>query len=144
VIAVDTNVLVYAVVEAAPEHAAARAVLEELAGGAASWAIPWPCVHEYLRVVTHPRALAMPLTQRQARENVAALASAPGVVLLAETDRHLQVLEAVLAESGVTGNLVHDAHVAALCREHGVRELVTGDADFARFRGFEVRNPFRT
>ena len=71
-----------------------------------------------------------------------AILGSPSLVLLSETGRHPAILEEVLRESGASGNLVHDAHIAALCREHGVRELLTADADFARFRGFEVANPF--
>lgn len=64
------------------------------------------------------------------------------VLVYAQTDRHADVLDAVLRESGATGNLVHDAHIVALCREHGVAELLTGDRDFARFTGVTVIDPF--
>lgn len=77
-----------------------------------------------------------------ARADLRAILGSPSLLLLSETDRHAAILEEVLRESGTSGNLVHDAHIAALCREHGVRELLTADADFARFRGIEVANPF--
>jgi toxin-antitoxin system PIN domain toxin len=142
VIAVDTNVLVYAEVKSTPQHRRAVEVLGRLAGGEAPWAIPWPCLYEFLRVVTHPRVFDPPVPVEIARADLRAILESPALLLLSETDRHPAVLEEVLRESGASGNLVHDAHIAALCREHGVRELITGDADFARFRGIEVTNPF--
>lgn len=62
--------------------------------------------------------------------------------MLSETPNHPEVLMRVLKESGVTGNLAHDAHIAALCLEHGITELLSGDRDFARFASLAVRNPF--
>ena len=141
--AVDTNVLVYAEVTTAPHHRRARDLLVGLAQGAEPWAIPWPCVYEFLRVVTHPRVFQPPVPAEVARADLAAILASPSLCLLAETERHPAVLDAVLDESGVTGNLIHDAHIAALCREHGVSELLTGDRDFLRFRGFRVTDPFR-
>lgn len=62
--------------------------------------------------------------------------------LLSETPRHPELMDALIRDTGVTGNLVHDAHIAALCLEHGVRELITGDRDFSRFSALKIRNPF--
>jgi predicted nucleic acid-binding protein len=66
----------------------------------------------------------------------------PTLLLLHETPNHPDVMMRVLKESGATGNLVHDAHIAALCLEHGITELISGDRDFARFPSLTVRNPF--
>jgi hypothetical protein len=140
--AVDTNVLVYAEIRTSPHHAKAVDVLKGLSEGGLPWAIPWPCAYEFLRIVTHPRVYHPPVPLDVARADLASLVASPSAVLLAETPRHAEILDAVLEESGVTGNLVHDAHIAALCREHGVSELVTADADFLRFRGIRVVNPF--
>ena len=63
-------------------------------------------------------------------------------MLLSETPRHAQVMAALISQSGVTGNLMHDAYIAALCMEHGVAELVTGDRDFSRFPSLNIVNPF--
>lgn len=141
-LAVDTNVLVYAAVAASPQHRRARSLLTELAQGTAPWALPWPCCYEFLRVVTHPRVYAPPLPPAAAQGFLAALFASPSLVLLSETSRHAEVLALVLAESGVSGNLMHDAHIVALCREHGVDEIWTADRDFLRFRTPRVRNPF--
>ncbi|HSN90432.1 MAG TPA: TA system VapC family ribonuclease toxin [Anaeromyxobacteraceae bacterium] len=141
-IAVDTNVLVYAEMKATRHHARALELVTSLAEGEAQWAIPWPCLYEFLRVVTHPRVFRPPMALDDARADLRALLGSPSVVLLSETDRHAEILDELLAGSRATGNLVHDVHVAALCREHGVRELLTADVDFGRFKGLRVRNPF--
>ncbi|MGE3524760.1 MAG: TA system VapC family ribonuclease toxin [Gemmatimonadales bacterium] len=142
-IAVDTNILVYAEIVTSARHAQARALLRSLAEGAAAWAIPWPCAYEFLRVVTHPRVFDRPVPAEVARRDLLSILGSPSLRLLAETGRHAEVMDAVLRQSAVAGNLVHDAHIAALCLEHGVSELVTGDRDFGRFEGLRIRDPFR-
>jgi toxin-antitoxin system PIN domain toxin len=142
VVAVDTNVLIYAEITSSSRHAVARDCLRTLAEGPTPWAIAWPCVYEFLRLVTHPRVYHPPVPLETAREDLRSILASPSLVLLAETARHAEVLDMVLAESRATGNLVHDAHIVALCREHGVREIVTGDSDFRRFRGMIVTDPF--
>lgn len=140
--AVDTNVLVLAHHEQAPEHETARDLLTVLAEGDFPWAIPWPCVYEFLRVVTHPRVFHPPLDVDRALRSIGRVLESPTVLLLSESPRHAEVMERVVSEGRASGNLVHDAHIAALCVEHGVRELLTGDRDFTRFEGFTVTNPF--
>ena len=140
--AIDTNVLVYAEVVSSPHHDRSREILEELAEGELPWALPWPCVYEFLRVVTHPRVYHPPTPLEVALSDLRAILGSPCVVLLSETSRHAEVLDRVVRSAGATGNLVHDAHIAALCIEHGVSELITGDRDFARFQGLKVIDPF--
>jgi hypothetical protein len=141
--ALDTNVLVYAEIVSSRHHARARQILGELAGAPEPWAIPWPCVYEFLRVVTHARVYHPPVPLDLALSELARILSSPSLVLLKEGPRHFDVLRTLLASSPATGNLVHDAHIAALCLDHGVSELITGDADFARFEKLRIRNPFR-
>ena len=141
-LAVDTNVLVYAEIETSPFCARARALLKRLSEGRGPWALPWPCLYEFLRVVTHPRVYRPPVPVDRARADLSMILASPSLVLLSQTERHAEILQEVLAESGVAGNLVHDAHIVALCREHGVDELLTADRDFHRFRGLRIRNPF--
>ncbi len=140
--AIDTNVLVFAEIESAPEHEVARELLRELAEGPSPWAIPWPCIYEFLRVVTHPRVFDPPVPAPHALAEVRRLIESPTLLLLGEGPRHLETMEHVIDDSGATGNLIHDAHIAALCLEGGVSELFTGDRDFARFAGLRVTNPF--
>ena len=140
--AVDTNVLVYAEIVGSAHHRRAREILEQLARGAFPWALPWLCVYEFLRLVTHPRVYHPPVPIGVALADLRVILGSPSLVLLSETPRHAEVMEALVRASGVTGNLLHDAHIAALCLEHGVSELITGDRDFARFAALAVVNPF--
>jgi hypothetical protein len=142
VIALDTNVLIFAEITNSPHHHQAREILSSLAEGPIPWSIPWPCVYEFLRVVTHPRVFHPPVPAARALEDIGQILLSPSLVVLRETDRHPAIMRQVIEESGATGNLLHDAHIAALCREHGVGEIVTGDRDFSRFNGLAVTNPF--
>jgi len=140
--AVDTNILIYAEIHSSPHHDVARRLLKELAEGALPWAIPWPCVYEFLRVVTHPRVYYPPVPVSVALQDLRRVLDSPTLVLLQETQNHLDVMMSVIEEAGVSGNLIHDAHIAALCLEHGITEFISGDRDFARFSYLTVRNPF--
>jgi toxin-antitoxin system PIN domain toxin len=141
VIAVDTNLLVYAHREDSPWHDAASTRIIELAEGRAPWAILWPCLHEFLAVVTHPRIYALPTPLVAAVDQINAWLESPTLTLLAESEGYWPELIALLQDGRIAGPQVHDARVAALCRLHGVRELWTADRDFSRFRSLTVRNP---
>jgi toxin-antitoxin system PIN domain toxin len=141
VIAVDTNVLVYAHREDSPWHVAADACVTRLAEGRAPWAIPWPCVHEFLAIVTHPRIFDPPTPAAAALDQVAAWLESPSVTLLHEGASHWATLKGLLIAGKVSGPQVHDARVAVLCLDHGVSELWTADRDFNRFPRLSVRNP---
>ncbi len=140
-IAVDTNILVYAHREDAPFHEAARGRLQELAEGSALWAIPWPCLHEFLAIATHPRIFAPPTPLARALDQVEAWLGSPSLVLLAEDELYWQRLRPLLEAARVAGPQVHDARIAAVCAAHGVRELWSADRDFGRFRELAVVNP---
>ncbi len=140
-IAVDTNILVYVHREDSAWHAAALEAVTRLAEQRAPWAIPWPCLHEFLAIATHPRIYVPPTPLAGACAQVDAWLESPSLVLLAETDEYWQVLRACALDGRITGPLVHDARVAALCLAHGVRELWTQDRDFGRFPALNTRNP---
>ena len=140
-IAVDTNVLVHAHRRDLESHEAAARAMSTLAEGGAPWALPWPCVHEFLAIVTHHRIFQPPSTAAEALSQVNAWCESPTLVLLGESDVHLRTLEKLLLESQTTGPRVHDARVAAICLQHGVTELWTADRDFTRFPGLATRNP---
>ena len=140
-IAVDTNILVYAHREDTPWHEAASRRLAELAEGRAAWAIPWPCLHEFLAIVTHPRIYHPPSPLEVALAQVEAWLESPSLVLLAETPGYWPELRATLKASRVAGPAVHDARIAALCELHGVQELWTADRDFSRFTKTHAINP---
>ena len=141
-IAVDTNILVYAHREESPWHDVALMRITELAEGRSSWAIPWPCIHEFLAIVTHPRIYSPPTPLANAIDQVEAWFESPSLVLLAETEGYWPELRFALEQGRISGPQVHDARVAAICQDHGVRELWTADRDFGRFPALNVRNPF--
>jgi toxin-antitoxin system PIN domain toxin len=141
VIAVDTNILVYAHREDSEWHAAAAAKVTALAEGRASWAIPWPCIHEFLAIVTHPRIYVPPTPVAKAADQVQAWLESPSLVLLSESETHWRALRDALVGGKVAGARVHDARIAALCAQHGVKALWSADRDFGRFPKLDVINP---
>ena len=140
-IAIDTNILVYAHRGDSPFHETALLRVTELAEGAANWAIPWSCLHEFLSVVTHPRIYAPPTPLARAIDQVEAWLESPTLVVISEGPTHWAVLQELLIGGHIAGGQVHDARIAALCRQHGVHELWSADRDFTRFRGIHVTNP---
>lgn len=140
-IAIDTNLLVYAHREDSPWHAAALRTLTAAAEGTPPWAIAWPSIHEFLAIVTHPRIYAPPTPLAAAIDQVSAWLESPSLVLLAESDEYWADLRTLLEAGRVVGPQVHDARIAALCAHHGVRELWSADRDFSRFGGLTVVNP---
>jgi toxin-antitoxin system PIN domain toxin len=141
VIAVDTNILIYAHRADSPWHEPAAARLTGLAEGRASWGIPWPCVHEFLATVTHPKVFSPPTEAKMALAFLEALAESPSLVFLGEADTHLAQLGKLVLSGRVDGPRIHDARIAAICLGHGVDELWTADRDFGRFPSLSVRNP---
>lgn len=137
-IAVDTNVLIYAHRSDSPWHEAATAALDRLSGR--RWAIPWPCVHEFLAITTHPRVFNPPTPLDDALAAVESWRVA-SVSLLGETDEHWRLLCEVVRTGRVAGPQVHDARIAAICLQHAVEELWSADRDFTRFPALRVRNP---
>jgi toxin-antitoxin system PIN domain toxin len=141
VIAVDTNILVYAHREDSSWHDTARGAMTGLAEGRAAWAIAWPSLHEFLAIVTHPRIYQPPTPLAAALDQVAAWLESPSLVLLAEAAGYWEQLKPLLETSRVSGPQIHDARITAICLQHGVSELWTADRDFSRFAGLFIRNP---
>lgn len=137
---VDANILLYAVDEASPVHDRARSWLEEALNGVQRVALPWLSLAAFLRIVTHPRALAEPLTPAEAWEHIDAWLAVP-VAWTPEPGRaHGSILRRLTIEHDLRANLVSDAVLAALCIEHGLT-IVSADSDFARFRELVWVNP---
>jgi len=141
VIAIDTNLLVYAHREDSEWHERAVRAVTELAESSREWAIPWPCLHEFLAIVTHPRIFKTPTPAALAIGQVEAWLESPSLVVMSENEPYLEGLRDTLLSSRVTGARVHDARVAALCLSHGIRELWTADRDFSMFPQLKTRNP---
>lgn len=140
-IAVDTNILVYAHRTDTPMHDRAAVRLKALANDGVRWSIPWPCVHEFLAIVTHPRIYRPPSPLDRAVEFIRRLSASSGFTFLTEGPDHLATIEKLLRSGDVAGAKVHDARVAAICLESGVRTLWTLDRDFSRFPALRTENP---
>jgi hypothetical protein len=142
VVAVDTNILVFAHREGTEYHRPAVELLRRLGTGRTPYALFWPSLYEFLRVVTHRRVFDPPSSMTVALDALTSFLEPPVARVLSETPAHAEVLRQVLAAARVSGNLVHDAHLVALALEHGVHEILTLDEDFRRFPQISARNPF--
>jgi uncharacterized protein len=140
VLLVDANVLLHAANLRAPEHDAAQAWLRGALGAGEAVAFAWTVVLAFLRVATHRAIFPRPLTMGQAADVVEAWLNAPPAITLEPTRRHLPLLRGLLEPAATAGNLVGDAHLAALALEHGAT-VVSFDRDFARFEGVALHRP---
>lgn len=139
--AIDTNILVYAHRPDSPHHRAAASAVKRLAEGSAPWAIPWPCVHEFLSVTTNLRILKPPSPPEIAIRQVEIWMESPTLRLLCEPAGYWKEMRAIFLAGKLTGPRVHDARIHAICRTNGVRELWSADRDFSRMRGVAIVNP---
>ena len=140
-IAVDTNILVHAHRSDSSWHAPAKHRLSALAIAPAAWAIPWPCVHEFTNIVTHPKIYSPPSTIEQAVDQLDAWLESPSLVMIGESAKYWTTLRAELLRSCIVGPKVHDARIAAICLDHDIAELWTADRDFSRFPSLRTANP---
>jgi toxin-antitoxin system PIN domain toxin len=138
----DVNVLLYASDRSSERHQAARAFLESCAARPDVLCLTWPTLMAYLRIATHPSIFAAPLAPEEALNNIGALLALPHVRAVSEQDGFIEAYTHVTAGMSVRGNLVPDAHVAAILLQNGVRTLYSTDRDFRRFESLEVRDPF--
>lgn len=139
-ILVDANVMVYAHVSSTEQHHRARRWFDARLNGNAPVGLPWPSLLAFLRLVTNPRVFTHAAPVEAAWQQVTRWLSSPVVWIPAPSDRHAEVLGELLEATGARGNLVPDAHLAALAIEHGLT-LCSTDGDFARFPGLDWRNP---
>lgn len=142
-ITVDTNVLVYASDTGSSRHARARELLEDLAEGPTLTTLFWPVVMGYLRIVTNQRVLQKPLSSEVAMSNIQNLVDRPYIRVVGEADGFWQMFRETSDPVGPAGNLVRDAHLAALMRQYGVRGIWTHDRDFRKFDGVVMHDPFK-
>jgi len=140
-IAVDTNLLVYAHRADNAFHIAAKNVVDELRHQTAPWSIPWPCVHEFIAIVTHPRIYQPPTNLQMALDTIRSWAAGENLHFLAESEGYFEKLHQLAINANISGSRIHDARIAALCLHHGVRELWTADRDFSSFPQLKIRNP---
>ena len=139
---VDTNLLIYAAIRECKEHDRADKLFTDWGTAAEPWHITWSVAYEFMRVVTHRAALPHPLTFAEAWSFIECLRTSPSFGILVETERHAEVVRDLTREYPHTsGNLLHDLHIAALMREHGVVEIRTADLGFHQFKFLRVVNP---
>jgi toxin-antitoxin system PIN domain toxin len=141
-ILIDANLLLYAYDSSSPHHVAAKQWLEQAFSRPEPVGIAWDTILAFLRITTNPRALEHPLSISEAVEIVSEWISLPMVQVVGPTDRHWDILSALLTEAQARGPLVMDANLATLAIEHGLM-LYTNDRDFTRFPGLQVRNPLQ-
>ncbi len=139
---IDVNILLYASDRGAPLHDKASAFLQHCAAGSEVFCIAWITAMSYLRMATHSAIFAQPLSADEAARNVQALLSVPHCRPLGEEDGFWAVYREVTSVVPARGNLVPDAHLAAVLRQHGVVKLYTHDRDFRRFDFLQVIDPF--
>ena len=139
-ILVDANLLIYAVDANAPRHAQARPWLEDLLSGTTAVGLAWVVILAFIRITTRPGILAKPLSTERAMEFVNSWLDQPYVTAVGPGEHHWRVLRNLLKTTGTAGNLVSDAHLAAIAIEHGAA-IYSTDHDFKRFPGIEHVNP---
>jgi toxin-antitoxin system PIN domain toxin len=138
----DVNVLLYASDRSSDRHDRARRFVESCAAGPEILCLAWPTLMSYLRIATHPRIFSAPLSPNEALANIGALLGLAHARAVSELDGFMDAYKHVAGDIPVRGNLVPDAHVAAILFQHGVRTLYSNDRDFRKFQTLEVRDPF--
>jgi toxin-antitoxin system PIN domain toxin len=139
--AFDVNILLYASDTGSPHFERATSFIESCIAKKEVFAVAWPTVMSYLRIATHPAVFDHPLSPDEAMANVEALLSLPHARFLSEDEGFWDVYRAITKEVPTRGNLVPDAHLAALLRFHGIKILYTHDRDFLKFPFLDVRDP---
>ncbi len=140
-IAVDSNILIYAAHSNSPWHEEAETCLIQLAESDSPWAIPWPCIHECLGVITNPRAYKPSMTISDALDQIERWMESPSLRVIGESIGYWQRLRLLMQSGQIVGPMVHDAKIASICLHHGVDVLWSADRDFLRFPQLKTINP---
>lgn len=140
-IALDTNILVYAYREESNFFTLARQALQELAESNQHWAIPWPVIHEFVAIVTHPKIFRPPSPLEEVLRQIDNLSNSPTLRFLGENESYWNELKQISLDGQMTGPKFHDARIAAICLSHGVTTLWSADRDFGRIPHLPVVNP---
>jgi toxin-antitoxin system PIN domain toxin len=142
VFAVDTNVLISAAIRETQAHHRAKELISKWGSAPEEWVVTWSIVYEFLRIATHVSVFTHPLAFAEAWSFMESLFRSPSFSVLTETDRHAAVVRDLTREyPHLSGNRLHDLHIAALMREHGVMEIRTTDLGFHQFKFLRVVNP---
>jgi len=138
---IDVNILLYASDQGSPQHVRAAGFLQSCAAGGQVFCLAWLTLMSYLRMATHPRIFARPLSHADAARNVEALMALPHCRVISEQDGFWSTYRDITSDVPTRGNLVPDAHLAAVLRQNGIATLYTHDRDFRKFAFLEVRDP---
>ncbi|MGE5238585.1 MAG: TA system VapC family ribonuclease toxin [Chloroflexota bacterium] len=139
--ALDVNILLYASDSESPRHEKARVFLEKCMQHEEVFCIAWATAMSYIRIATHPSVFEHPLTHDEATSNIGTLLNLPHVRFLSEGEGFWDIYRELTAKVPTRGNLVPDAHLAAILRQHRVKTLYTNDRDFLKFAFLKVRDP---
>ena len=139
--AVDSDILIYSHRRDSDWHEPAKQAVKQIAESGAGWAIPWPCIHEFLGIATHPKIYGPPTTVEQAIRQVELWFASPSLTMVGERGGYWEILKNTLAAGKIRGPRVHDARIYSICLENGVKTLMSADRDFNRFSGLKVVNP---
>ncbi|MGH2779881.1 MAG: type II toxin-antitoxin system VapC family toxin [Thermoleophilaceae bacterium] len=140
---VDTNIFVYAANLDAPEHEIALTLLDKWRQGEEHWFATWSILYGFLRIITHGKIFPVPFELSRAWTFVQKLLASPSFDVLIETERHEEIVDEIVSEHhDLSGSILHDVHIAAIMREHGIQDIRTNDQDFDRFDFLRVVNPF--
>ena len=140
-IAFDSNILVYGFVKHSPFHSSAYKIIKECAEGEESWAIPWPCIHEFLAIVTNLRLFNPPIKLDNALAFIDSILASPSLYLIHEEGDYFSSFKEIVIKGKISGGMIHDARIAALCLNANVSVLYTADRDFSRFSKLKTTNP---
>lgn len=138
---IDVNILLYASDQTSPLHDKATGFVEHCIEGREVFCLAWTTLMSYVRMATHPSIFRRPLTHDEATRNIEALIATPHCRVISEEDGFWDVYREVTRDVPTRGNLVPDAHLAALLRQHGVKTLYTHDKDFRKFAFLQARDP---
>jgi uncharacterized protein len=139
--AIDVNILLYASDTSSSHHEKAAGFLKKCIGQGQFFCLGWPTVMSYLRIATHPSIFSHPLTPEEAQANMELLLNLPHLRILSEKEGFWETYKDVTGEIPTRGNLVPDAHLSAILKQHGVNTLFTHDRDFLRFSFLKVEDP---
>jgi len=140
-VAIDSNILVYAHRKDSPWHENASKLILGLANGDDLWAIPWPCYHEFINVVTNPRLYKPCSTIEKAIEFLEVLRSSASLETIGEGPGYFEKMKTMAINAKLKGAKIHDCKIAAICQNHGVKILYTADRDFSLFPSLKSVNP---
>jgi toxin-antitoxin system PIN domain toxin len=143
-IALDTNILIYAHRAESVFHKRASEILSNLCEGIADWSIPWICMYEFYAVVTNPKIFRHQnmTPPDSAASQIAAWLLSPTLVMLSESEETWDLTRRLIDKHRPLGANIHDARIFAICESYGVKTLWTADRDFSKFGGrLSIQNP---